>query len=93
MVHLGQESADFCRFRVKIEFQIKNILTWRLAWGINGFRESNVFVKEIAMTNRQRTEAKIVPDGRATGACPPRPVFRNRRRAQGRADIFEERKT
>ena len=52
-----------------------------------------MFVKEIAMTNGQRTEAKIVPDGRATGACPSRPVIRNRRRASGRADIIEERKT
>ena len=59
----------------------------------NGFRESNMFVKEIDMTNRQRTEAKIVPDGRSAGTCPSRPVLRNRRRASGRADIIEERKT
>lgn len=52
-----------------------------------------MFVKEIDMTNRQRTEAKIVPDGRPAGTCPSRPVLRNRRRASGRADIFEERKT
>ena len=71
----------------------KKHLTSRLARGINGFQESNMFVKEIAMTNRQRTEAKIVRDGRATGACPSRPVLRNRRRASDRADIIEERKT
>ena len=71
----------------------KKCLTWRLLGGINGFRESNMFVKEIAMTNRLRTEAKVLPDGRATGACPSRPVIRNRRRASGRADIIEERKT
>ena len=52
-----------------------------------------MFFKEIDMTNRQRTEAKIVPDGRSAGICPSRPVLRNRRRASGRADIIEERKT
>ena len=93
MAHFGQEPADFCRFRVKIACQVKKILTWSLAWAKNGFRESNVFVKEIAMTNRQRAKAKIVADGRATGARPSRPVLRNRRRASGRADIIEERKT
>ena len=71
----------------------KKRLTSRLAQGINGFRESYMLAKEIDMTNRQRTEAKIVRDGRSAGTCPSRPVLRNRRRASGRADIVEERKT
>ena len=45
------------------------------------------------MTNRHRTEPKIVPDGRSTGACPYRPVIRDRRRTESRADLIEEMKT
>ena len=85
-----QKSADSGQYS---RVMSKKHLTWRLARGINGFRESNMYVKEIAMTNRQRTEEKIVPDGRATGARPSRPVLRNRRRTSGRAVIIEERKT
>ena len=45
------------------------------------------------MTNRHRTEATTVPDDRASGTCPSRPVMRIRRRAEGRADIIEEKKS
>ena len=45
------------------------------------------------MTNRHPAEAKFVPDGRPTGACPCRPIIRDRRRAPGRAVIIEEMKT
>ena len=89
----GLESAKIRRFGPISRVMSKKCLTSSLARRINGFRESNMSVKEIDMTNRQRTEAKIVHDGRATGACPSRPVLRNRRRASGRAVIIEERKT
>ena len=49
--------------------------------------------KKIAMTNRHRAEAAIFPGHPATGFRRSRPDLRNRRRAPGRADIIEERKT
>ena len=45
------------------------------------------------MTNHYRAEAKFVPDGQPTSACPYRPVIRDRRRAESRADLVEEMKT
>ena len=89
----GLESAKIRRFGQMLARHVEKTLDLEVGAGENGFRESNMFVKEIDMTNRQRTEVKIVHDGRATGACPSRPVLRNRRRASGRADIIEERKT
>ena len=58
-----------------------------------GFIKSIMVVKDIAMTNRHRTEAEIVLDDRAFGTRPSRSVLRNRRRAESRADIIEEMKT
>ena len=92
--HFCHESAIISRFGPKLARQAKIILDLEAgARDKLGFEESNVFVKNIAMTNRHRTEAMIVPDDRAFGTGRSRDSLRNRRRAECRADRFEERKT
>ena len=89
----GLESAKIRRFGPILARHVEKNLTSRLVRAINGFRESTMFFKEIDMTNRHRAEAAIFPGHPATGFRQSRPDLRNRRRALGRADIIEERKT
>ena len=92
--HFCHESARISRFGPKLACQAKIFLD--LEAGARhklGFEESNMFVKDIAMTNRHRTEDEIVADDRASGTRPSRSAHRNRRRAESRADLIEEMKT